>query len=187
MIVIKLGGSLLTSGTLRACLDKIESGYQSRAVIIVPGGGMFAEQVRIAQQQWYFNETAAHQMALLAMQQMALLMNALMPQFTIIKANSIASFKNSTLSCPVIWAPEIKELDQVGIPATWAITSDSLAAWLAGRLCADELIVIKSVTINDTWSVPELVDKQVVDAGFNHYIQQASCKLTVVDAKKFLS
>ena len=41
MIVIKLGGSLAATGTLNACLERIEQVYQGRAVVIVPGGGVF--------------------------------------------------------------------------------------------------------------------------------------------------
>ncbi|MBM4206681.1 MAG: uridylate kinase [Gammaproteobacteria bacterium] len=186
MVVIKLGGSLMTGGALAACLDKIAQDYQGRAVVIVPGGGIFADQVRHTQQQWRFNDDAAHRMALLAMQQMALLMNALMPQFSLMNKTT-SLINNRDLTQPAIWSPDINELDQAGIPATWDITSDSLAAWLAGQLCADELIVVKSVTINHSWSVPKLVRQQVVDAGFNQFIQQTACKLTVVDAKKFLS
>ena len=43
MIVIKLGGSLAQSGALIHCLNKIQHRYQGRAVIIVPGGGGFAD------------------------------------------------------------------------------------------------------------------------------------------------
>ena len=60
MIVIKLGGSLTHSKALINCLNKIELRYQGRAVIIVPGGGAFADQVRLAQQQWQFDEVTAH-------------------------------------------------------------------------------------------------------------------------------
>ena len=71
MIVIKLGGSLAYSKTLIDCLNKIQQRYQGRAVIIVPGGGAFADQVRRAQQHWQFDDITAHHMAILAMQQMA--------------------------------------------------------------------------------------------------------------------
>ena len=71
MIVVKLGGSLSQSDALVKCLNSVEQNYQGRAVVIVPGGGAFADQVRLTQQRWQFDDKTAHRMAILAMQQMA--------------------------------------------------------------------------------------------------------------------
>ncbi|MGZ5028885.1 MAG: amino acid kinase family protein, partial [Methylobacter sp.] len=54
-IIIKLGGSLSRSDTLVNCLNTVEQNYRGRAVVIVPGGGAFADQVRLAQQHWQFD------------------------------------------------------------------------------------------------------------------------------------
>jgi 5-(aminomethyl)-3-furanmethanol phosphate kinase len=192
MVVIKLGGSLLTYGKLKECLDKIESEYQGRAVVIVPGGSVFADQVRLTQQQWQFNDHAAHWMALLAMQQMAILINAIKLQFPVTCGIPEINYPHIC-----VWAPDFHELlltdlvDSYGNLANkslWDITSDSISAWLARQLNADELIVVKSATIGDNDTVQELTKREVVDAGFEHYIQQlTSCKLTVINAEKFLS
>ncbi|MCK5871864.1 MAG: uridylate kinase, partial [Methylococcales bacterium] len=50
-------------------------------IVIVAGGGLFADHVRQTQKKWCFNETIAHEMAILAMQQMALLFKGLQPTF----------------------------------------------------------------------------------------------------------
>jgi 5-(aminomethyl)-3-furanmethanol phosphate kinase len=186
VIVIKLGGSLAVSGKLQACLEKIGQAYQGRAVVIVPGGGAFADQVRQAQQQWQFDDRAAHQMAILAMQQMALLLKALKPSFGL--AFSTDEIINETGHKPVvIWSPTVHELDDAGIPSTWEMTSDSLSAWLAKTLDAEELILVKSVTIDTGFDVPELVQQQVVDASFNEYTQRVPFKTTIINAEKFVS
>ncbi len=186
MIVIKLGGSLAASGKLRSCLDKIESCYQGRAVVIVPGGGVFADQVRIAQRQWQFDDRAAHLMAILAMQQMALVINALKPDIAI--ASSIVECSKQINNKGIaVWSPDFAELDKAGIPATWDVTSDSLSAWLAKMLAADELILVKSGNINADFNVPKLVQQQVVDALFHKFTQQTSFKLTIVNAEEFVS
>ncbi len=55
MKVVKLGGSLLDDPkALTQCLSTIEKAKEK--IVIVPGGGLFADQVRAAQQQWNFNE-----------------------------------------------------------------------------------------------------------------------------------
>ncbi|MEQ1543507.1 uridylate kinase [Methyloglobulus sp.] len=186
MIVIKLGGSLATSGMLQPCLDKIERSYQGRAVVIVPGGGVFADQVRQLQQPWRFDDRTAHLMALLAMQQMALVMNALKPYFAV--AASIAECsKQINKKGIAIWSPDVAELDKAGIPSSWEITSDSLSAWLAKTLVADELILVKSVNIEPNFDVLKLVQQQIVDVSFHKFTQQTSFKLNIVNAEEFVS
>jgi 5-(aminomethyl)-3-furanmethanol phosphate kinase len=186
MIVIKLGGSLADSGKLMACLDKVEQDYKGTAVVIVPGGGSFADLVRCSQQQWQFDDRTAHLMAILAMQQMALLMKALKPDFRI--ARSIAEFLEQNIRQAVqIWSPDIAELDMANIPSSWEITSDSLSAWLAESIGADRLILVKSVNIDDDYDVIGLMKQQVVDAMFYEYSQNVSFKLNIVNAEKFLS
>jgi 5-(aminomethyl)-3-furanmethanol phosphate kinase len=182
MIVIKLGGSLATSRKLQQCLDKIDEDYQGRAVVIVPGGGVFADQARKLQKQLQFDDRAAHLMAILAMQQMGLLINALKPRFKL--ATSIAEIRKQTVS---IWLPDVCELDKAGIPSTWDITSDSLSAWLAKTLDANELILVKSGNIDPDFDVLKLMREQVVDASFAGYIQHTNFKVALVNAEKFLS
>jgi 5-(aminomethyl)-3-furanmethanol phosphate kinase len=183
MIVIKLGGSLAASGKLQLCLDKIERSYQGMAVVIVPGGGVFADQVRSVQQQWQFDDRTAHLMAILAMQQMALLFKALKPRFTVVP--SIAELHDR--QGVSIWSPDVPELDKAGIPSSWDVTSDSLSAWLAKTLEADELILVKSGNIDADFDVLKLVQEQVVDVSFHEFTQQASFKLTIVNAEEFVS
>jgi 5-(aminomethyl)-3-furanmethanol phosphate kinase len=186
VIVIKLGGSLAASGNLLFCLDKIVSDYQGKAVVIVPGGGAFADHVRQAQRQWQFDGRAAHCMAILAMQQMALLFNGLKPMFKI--AATISEIREQlNLQNITIWSPNLPELDRANIPSSWDITSDSLAAWLAKMLDAEELILVKSVIIDADFDVLKLMREQVVDASFAEYIQQANFKVNIVNAEKFLS
>jgi aspartokinase-like uncharacterized kinase len=177
MIVIKLGGSLETAGTLADCLAAVERRFAGRAVALVPGGGLFADRVRAAQQQWRFGDAAAHRMAILAMQQMALLFNGLKPDWPVMAR--VAEFDR--LAGTAIWSPDPDELDLAGIPASWDITSDSLAAWLAGRLSAGELILVKSAVIDAGTSLAELAERQVVDKAFCAYAQDARFKITIIN------
>lgn len=183
MIVIKLGGSLTTSGTLLHCLNKIEFNYPKSNLVLVPGGGLFADQVRLAQQHWQFNETIAHEMALLAMQQMALLFNGLKPNFVI--EHATANILQQSKKQITIWSPDIIELNQSGIPASWDITSDSLAAWLARKLRASELILVKSAIIDPTLSITELIAQNTVDKAFDRFTKQAPFKITITHATTF--
>jgi aspartokinase-like uncharacterized kinase len=151
-------------------------------VVIVPGGGAFADQVRLAQQHWQFDDNTAHHMALLAMQQMALMIKGLKPEFVI--AHAVAAIHEAlNRQKTVIWSPDIIELDSAGIPSSWDITSDSLAAWLANELSATELILIKSATIDANLSLHQLAEQHIVDKAFCNFVAQAAFKIRIVNAK----
>ncbi len=163
------------------CLDKIEQKYRSKLVIIVPGGGLFADQVRLAQLRWKFDDRTAHCMAILAMQQMALMIAGLKGHFTI--ASSVRDiYPISHNNNRVIWSPDIVELDNSGIAATWDITSDSLAVWLAKIIAAKELLVIKSADIDADLSLQELAEQGIVDKTFCDFASEATVKIRLINA-----
>jgi aspartokinase-like uncharacterized kinase len=184
MIVIKLGGSLSQSDALLKSLNSIKQNYADQAVVIVPGGGAFADQVRLAQQRWRFDDNTAHKMAILAMQQMALLIKGLMDDFSI--ANSVTDIpKQLQRQKIVVWSPDIVELDNASIQASWNITSDSLAAWLAGVISASKLILVKSAIIDENLSLRQLAEKAVVDKGFCDFVSQKTFKIRVINQQNF--
>lgn len=179
--VIKLGGSLVETAAVSECLDYIERTTAGQTVI-VPGGGMFAEQVRRVQHSYPFNDSVAHRMAILAMQQMAWLFKGLKPGFGLLESLDTLNAAEAV----VIWLPQITELEQAGIPASWDVTSDSLAAWLAGRLAADELILVKSAPIDVNATVLELQRQGIVDQAFCNFADVLTCPLTVINKQDFL-
>ena len=164
MWVIKLGGSLLDSPLLPDWLTAIDNLCRGRAVI-VPGGGVFADKVRESQTLWSFDDGVAHNMAILAMQQMALLFQGLNRDLSIASSGrSIkAELKNNKT---VVWAPEINRLDAAVLPASWDVTSDSLSAWLSAELEAEKLILVKSAAIPSSFTLAQLTAAGIVDKGF---------------------
>jgi aspartokinase-like uncharacterized kinase len=67
LAVIKLGGSLANEGHLEDWLAAIAG--QAGSIVIVPGGGPFADAVRSNQRSMGYDDRAAHEMALMAMAQ----------------------------------------------------------------------------------------------------------------------
>jgi aspartokinase-like uncharacterized kinase len=180
MRIIKLGGSLAHAGTLRDSLQRIAA--YNMPVVIVPGGGLFAESVREAQQYWQFDDGTAHEMAVLAMQQMALLMRGLQNDFLIARSN--AAIRSALIrEKTVIWSPDITELNAAGIAASWDVSADSLAAWLAGELSADELYLVKAASIVADMRLSALAEYGIIDAAFCDFTARlpAHCQIRVLN------
>ncbi|HEY8428210.1 MAG TPA: hypothetical protein VIL20_07540 [Sandaracinaceae bacterium] len=143
--VIKLGGSLAESGALRHWLDAVAAAGRGRAVV-VPGGGRFADQVRAAQAQARFDDRAAHRMALLAMEQYAVMLCALAPTLAPVKTPRGAR-RALARGRAAVWLPSAYALAACPLPASWGTTSDSLAGWFAWQLGARCLVLVKSLPL----------------------------------------
>lgn len=175
--IVKLGGSLATSPAALADWLQILSAYGGGRVVIVPGGGRFADAVRQAQQEWDFNDTIAHHMALLAMVQYGLMLGG-------IKSNFIPADHPEAIDAALqanqipVWLPVPMALQDDNMEASWRVTSDSLALWLAQRLQAECMILIKSVSIAAAdLKIQQLVTDKVVDELFYQYSQQSDCPI----------
>ncbi len=184
MLIIKLGGSLAQAQTLLKCLNKIEINYSHQKVIIVPGGGAFADQVRMAQSHWQFDDSTAHKMAILAMQQMALLIQGLKSDW-VLAESTISLSEGLKTNNVLIWSPCIKELATNQIAESWDITSDSLAAWLANKLSAQHLILVKSAAIDQNLSLQELSEAGITDNGFCQFVAEMGVKIDVINQEDF--
>ena len=171
------------AATLIQCLNTIEQKYTDK-IVLVPGGGVFADQVRSQQLQWKFNDEIAHQMALLAMHQMALLFKSIQKSFVL--ASNISDIQQALSNHSiVIWMPDLEELNAFGVEASWNISSDSLAAWLAGQLAATELILVKSAEIPLKLDIQQMQKLKLLDQAFNEYSNNASYEITLINKDRF--
>lgn len=172
MWVVKIGGSLSHDPALRGWLTELAQVGGGR-VVIVPGGGDFADKVRQYQAEWCFNDLAAHNMCLLAMTQYALMMQALLPELVL--ASSEAKVRRALRDGRVaVWVPTALMRDAPDAMSNWDTTSDSLAAWLSTMLNAERLIVVKSCPIELGEPVESLASSGVVDRRFLSYVRDAN-------------
>lgn len=164
--IVKLGGSLAETGSLRSWLALLERRGGGRCVV-VPGGGAFAEEVRAAQGRHGFSDRAAHHMALLAMDQYGLMIADLAPSLR--PGETEEEIKAALARGEVaLWLPSRLASSDPAIAASWAVTSDSLAAWLARRLAATNLALVKSAPVLPL-APHELSELGIVDAAFPAY------------------
>lgn len=172
MIVLKLGGSLAEAGTIQSWLGAL-AGAGGRHCALVAGGGLFADAVREAQKVHGFSDRAAHRMALLAMEQYALMLADLEP--TLVPCADIDEMKTVIGRGGIpVWLPYDMALATPSIAASWDVTSDSLAAWLARRLGARKLVLVKSLAAPAGPLSPlDLARRGLVDAAFPEFVSGA--------------
>lgn len=175
MLVVKIGGSLYSTVELKKWLDCLKIYSPQQSIIIVPGGGPFADQVRTAQNLHHFNDKQAHHMAILAMAQFALLIKGIEPQCQLFHYPNNKK-PSSALS---VWLPDENLLTINDLAQNWSVTSDSLALWLAQKLQADELILLKRAK-NMSNSIADLVNRHVLDSAFEARYQSAPLKTRLV-------
>lgn len=182
MIVVKLGGSFFDSPDLFEWL-KVLSKDGAGKVVIVPGGGPFADQVREAQKQHKFNDQIAHKMALHAMDQFGLFLIGMAEKQDqqLIAANSKQQIKEALKNKQTpVWLPSKELKNNKEIPQNWSVTSDSLSAWLAKELNADQLILIKRCDVDQ--SIKELEKRSVVDSSFQNFINGVDLKIDILNS-----
>ena len=156
--VVKLGGSLLSSPRLHDLLGILAD--TGAPLVVVPGGGRFADAVRDIQPQIGLSDLAAHHMAILAMEQTAIALADIEPRL-VLCADPVAINHAHAQGRAALWQPALMTFEAPDLPASWDVTSDSLAAWLAIAIDAEQLTLIKSASVTSApehWMTEGLVD-----------------------------
>ena len=162
--VVKLGGSLNADPLLPRWLGLLTQLGGGR-VVVVCGGGRFADAVREHQAQWSFDDLAAHNMALLAMAQTAHFLHALNPALQMVTGDDAAQ-RVLRLGKTALWSPLALLAGQADAGTNWSVTSDSIALALAQRLGAEQLVLVKSCAVDPALSLAQLGAAGIVDARF---------------------
>jgi len=173
MWVVKLGGSLLGAPELKHWLAVLVK-FSDGKIIIVPGGGIFADAVREAQQLSNISDAVAHQLALKAMDQFGLLLAGMNPDLVTASSELEIAERGWQHRC-IVWLPSKMVLADDKVPQNWQVTSDSLSAWLANKVGATQLILVKSKALTDyPQSAPipiqKMIEDELVDPQFGNAI-----------------
>lgn len=167
-IVVKLGGSL--QNRVHDLVPVFRA--SDRPLLIVPGGGRFADAVRQAD----VDDDTAHWMAIAAMEQYGWF---------------VASFDIATTDLlnipehPVVFLPYQSLRAHDPLPHSWDITSDTIAAWVAYILGLD-LLLLKSVDgivkdCNLQQLVKEPIVSDVVDPFFIPFVLNKNLQSTIIN------
>src|SRR3972149_170361 len=143
--VIKVGGSLAEDpAALRALCHRLGEIAKKYRIVVVPGGGKFADVARGFDQQFALSSDISHRMATLGMDQFGLLLSQIIP-------NSCATYllsdarQLSEIRVVPIFLPSRLMFQEDPLEHSWDVTSDSIAAHIASRLNADKVILVTDV------------------------------------------
>ena len=176
-LVLKIGGSVAESGRLQKILAIVRRAR--RPVVVVPGGGPFADAVREMQDALGFSDEAAHDMALQALHQMSDVFCALeprlVPEETLL--GIAAAWRRQRIP---VWRPAAMCAGDRAIPRDWTVTSDGLAARLAERLGNVEVMLVKSCRVRAAASAGMLARQGIVDPVFPEIVARAGLRWRVI-------
>ena len=141
LTVVKVGGGLgrgAGDDALRALCTALGQLGERHALLVVPGGAWFADAARDADRRFELRATTSHRMAILGMEQFAWLLSDLIPG-----AERRADLARVGAGRTSVLLPAGLPIDE--LPASWQVTSDSIAAWVAGKVGAERLVLVKEV------------------------------------------
>jgi aspartokinase-like uncharacterized kinase len=160
--VVKVGGALLdVPDALAWAIDQLSRAPRDGSVLVVPGGGPFADAVRVVDRRIGLTDSAAHWAAILGMNQHAFVLADLISGATVVEtvyptvyptAYPLVYPPNECLSnCLPILAPYSWLRCHDTLPHSWDVTSDSIAAFIANSIGAKRLILMKLATVTDPY------------------------------------
>jgi aspartokinase-like uncharacterized kinase len=143
--VIKVGGSLAEDPErLRALCHKLSELAKKYALIVVPGGGKFADAVREYDRRFALSSNASHKMAILGMDQFGLLLSSIMPNSHVFRQLKNAKERSEAKAVPIL-LPSHLMFQEDPLVNSWDVTSDSIAAYVAGRVNAEKVVLVTDV------------------------------------------
>ena len=163
--IVKVGGSLLQQEDLPHNLRTWLDNQPPLNTVLIAGGGSMVDAIRDADRRFELDQNAAHWLAIRAMQVTARLLAELLscPVITKIDEQHVTPF--SVLDTWDFLQDDAKS--NTALPASWEVTSDSIAAKVAISVGA-ELVLAKSRSVV---TVEEAIEQGVVDRYFRSLVE----------------
>jgi len=157
LAVIKVGGSLLDwpelPGRLAEFLNGRRASMPAERTILIAGGGPAADLIRGLDRIHGLGDQTAHLLALHALDLTAILLASLLPGSSPVdRIEALSTAWDAGVVPILVPRPILSAIDRSGsgfdpLPASWDVTSDTIAARVAVYLEAECLILLKSASL----------------------------------------
>ncbi len=142
--ILKVGGSLAEEpASLRKLCQKLSELAETHSILVLPGGGRFADVVREFDKDFQLSNTIAHKLAILAMDQYGLFLSDITPNSHVYY--TLEEFYASSRKLLPILLPSKLVFRGNPLEHSWDVTSDTIAAYVAALLEAEKLILVTDV------------------------------------------
>ena len=144
--VFKIGGKILEDYKNLECtisqLKKLYDDNTLQKIVIIPGGGSYANFIRGIDKKLVLGDDLAHWMAIFSMDYNGKELNRIFPEI-----ECFDDFKNTQLAkrifCIFLPYSYLRKKDE--LPHSWDVTSDSIAIYIANKLNLNDCYLIKDI------------------------------------------
>lgn len=165
--VVKVGGSLLSRPNLPSDLDRWLVQQTSAETAVIVGGGARVDAVRRSDQLAPGNQIDIHWKCVDLLEQTRNHMATLIDWDTVSTSEELdrcidVGFPSDRPTLVSVCSFYDRRT-RVDVPLDWRTTSDTIAAILAIRAKADELVLLKSCEVDPCADIQSLADRGIVD------------------------
>ncbi|HUW90412.1 MAG TPA: hypothetical protein VMV43_07790, partial [Candidatus Nanopelagicaceae bacterium] len=144
--VFKIGGKILeNTSNIKSTFSQLTQLYEEKIlhkIIILPGGGSFANFVRKLDEDLQIGDDLAHWIAIYSMNYNGIILNRKYPDLEAIE--ELKTFQDAKqMFCIFLPYSFLREDDT--LPHNWDVTSDSIALYIANKLKLSRCFLIKNV------------------------------------------
>ena len=168
MWIVKIGGSWIKNQKLSLLISSLQK-FVDEKIVLVAGGGIFADAVREIYKLNKISEEKAHFLALKATELFAYYLESFNSKIYL--TSELTKFNNRSLN---IWLPSKKLTLASEFEKNWESTSDSIASWLYSKTNAKGIIFIKSVKFisKKTQKLKDLQKEKILDLNVKKYLNE---------------
>ncbi len=167
MWIIKIGGSWITSHQLNDLLQLLKKKAKSENIVLVVGGGCFADSVRLVYKKKKMSERTSSFVALKSTELFAHLLKEIDKDIDLTEDFKSLNNKGNLK----VWLPSNILKTESSFISSWESTSDSVAAWLHNKMDSKGLLFIKSLKLKrKSYNLKYLQKEKIIDRNVGKYI-----------------
>lgn len=175
--VVKLGGSLLDKPDFPDRVNHFLAKLPHRKTAIMIGGGDLIDAMRTLDDRFPLDLVSMHWRCVRLLRHTWEIAAELLPELEPIGSKADLQRwtddpekrSSALVAVDSFYFPD--DPDSLRLPTSWATTTDSIAALLAHRLSAEELVLCKSCPLPDAIDWSEAARRELVDAAFPNIVE----------------